>query len=79
MAFEVSRLMKKLLSTNYSRDRSLLSIIGGLKSQSIINNDNSVNFYKIVNKLFVEVARLTKLNNHEIDFIYVNDQLQSYN
>ena len=78
MAFEDTRLMKKLLDNNYSRgDRSLLSIIGGLKSQSIIKNEKSVNFYKIVNKLFVKVARLTKLNNHEIDFIYVNDQLQS--
>ena len=77
MSFEVSRIMDKLSYTIYSRDRSLLSIIGGLKSQSIIKNDKSVNFYKIVNKLFVKVARLTKLNNHEIDFIYVNDQLQS--
>ena len=78
MAFEDTRLMKKLFDNIYSTgDRSLLSIIGGLKSQSIIKNDKSVNFYKIVNKLFVKVARLTKLNNHEIDFIYVNDQLQS--
>ena len=61
MAFEDTRLMKKLFDNIYSTgDRSLLSIIGGLKSQSIIKNDKSVNFYKIVNKLFVKVARLTK-------------------
>ena len=76
MAFEVSTLLKNLLSINYSRHRSLLSIIGGLRSQSIINNKNIVNFYKIVNNLFVEVARLTKLNSHEIDLIYVKDQLR---
>ena len=45
MSFEDTRLMKKLLDNNYSRgDRSLLSIIGGLKSQNIIKNENSVNF-----------------------------------
>ena len=47
---------------DYSVETSILSIIGGLKSHSIDNNDNSVIFFKIVKKLFVKSARKKKLN-----------------
>ena len=75
MSFEVTRLMEKLLDNIYSRERSLLSMIGGLKSQSMIRNDKSVNFYNIVNKLFMRVARITKLSNNYNDILYVNKVL----
>ena len=73
MSFEVTKLMEKL--NDYSVDTSILSIIAGLKSHSIENNDNSVNFFKIVKKLFVKTAR-RKIMYREIDFIFVNEGLQ---
>ena len=49
MAFENTRLMKKIFDNIYATgDRSLLSIIGGLKSQSIIKKDKLVNFYNVI-------------------------------
>ena len=74
MSFEVTKLMEKL--NDYSVNTSILSIIGSLKSHSIDNNDNAVIFFKIVKKLFVKSARTKKLNS-EIDFIFVNEGLQS--
>ena len=57
MSFEVTKLMDKLLFNDYSVETSILSIIGGLKSHSIVNNDNSVIFFKIVKKLFAKSGK----------------------
>merc|ERR1712105_558597 len=55
---------------------SILSIIGGLKSDSIDNNENSVKFFNFVNKLGVKSRRRTQLSN-EIYFIFIKEGLQS--
>ena len=61
---------------DYSVNKSILSIIGSLKSHSIENNDNAVIFFMIVKKLYVKYASTNKLVS-EIDFIFLNEGLQS--
>ena len=73
MSFEVTKLIGKW--NNYSEDTFIPSIIGGLKSHSIENNDNSMKFFKIVKKPFVKYAR--KKINTNIDFTFLNEGLQS--
>jgi len=74
MAFDGAEVMEKL--KDYSVHSSILSIIGGLKSDSIDNNEKSVKFFNFVNKLGVKSRRRTQLSN-EIDFIFVKEGLQS--
>ena len=74
MAFDGAEVMEKL--KDYSVHSSILSIIGGLKSDSIDNNEKSVKFFNFVNKLGVKSRRITQLSN-EIDFIFVKEGLQS--
>ena len=53
-----------------------LCIVGNLKSHNIDNNKNSMDFFKMVNTLFVKSARTKKFDN-EIDLIFVNEGLES--